>query len=54
MRKGSRTVIKFNGSMYVLIPFYVAEPYGINQGSPVELDTSKKNELVIRVRRDEK
>lgn len=51
MRKPSRTVTKFNGSIYALIPFFVAEPYGIDKGSPLEIDTSNKDVLVLKIRR---
>ena len=38
-RRPGKKVTKFNTSLYALIPFFVAEPYGIEEGSNVEIDT---------------
>jgi hypothetical protein len=51
-RRPSRKVTKFNGSIYALIPFFVAEPYGIDKDSKVEIDTSDKNVLVLKIKGD--
>lgn len=54
MRTPSRKVTKFNGSIYALIPFYVAEPYGIDKGSSIEIDTEDPKVLVMRIRKGDK
>lgn len=53
-RRPSRKVTKFNGSTYALIPFFVAEPYGIDKDSSIEFDTSDRNVLVLRIKGDMK
>ncbi len=52
MRSSNRKVTKFNGSLYALIPFYVAEPYEIDKGSNIEIDTSHKNVLILKISRE--
>ena len=52
MRTPSRKVTKFNGSIYALIPFYVAEPYGIDKGSSIEVDTRDPDVLVLKIRKE--
>ena len=52
MRTPSRKVTKFNGSIYALIPFYVAEPYGIDKGSSIEIDTRDPDVLILKIRGD--
>jgi bifunctional DNA-binding transcriptional regulator/antitoxin component of YhaV-PrlF toxin-antitoxin module len=54
MRTASRKVTKFNGSIYALIPFYVAEPYGIDKGSSIEIDTRDPNVLVMKIRKEDR
>ena len=51
MRKGGKALTKFNGSIYALIPFFIAEPYGIDKGTPVEIDASNKDVLVLKIRK---
>ncbi len=54
MRTAGKKVTKFNGSLYALIPFYVAEPYEIDKGSDIEIDTSHKNVLILKIKKEAK
>ncbi|SIM49158.1 VapB antitoxin [Cuniculiplasma divulgatum] len=52
MKRISRKVTDFNGSRYALIPFFVAELYGIEPGSAVEIDTSDQDVLVLKIKKE--
>lgn len=52
MRPLKRKITVVNGSKYCLVPFFVAEPYGIEAGSPIEFDTSDSDVLVIKIRKE--
>jgi bifunctional DNA-binding transcriptional regulator/antitoxin component of YhaV-PrlF toxin-antitoxin module len=52
MQRISRKITDFNGSRYALIPFFIAELYGIEPGSPVEIDTSDRDDLVLKIRKE--
>ena len=52
MRTAGKKVAKFNGSLYALIPFYVAEPYEIDKGTDIEIDTSHRNVLILKIKKE--
>lgn len=54
MRPFKREVTTVNESRYCLIPFFIAEPYGIEKGSRIEFDTNDPETLVIRIRKERK
>lgn len=49
-RRPGKKVTRFNTSLYALIPFFVAEPYGIEEGSNVEIDTKDPDVLILKIR----
>ena len=53
MRRRTGTVTKFNGSLYALIPFFVAESYGIDKNSRIEIDTKNNDVLILKIKGSE-
>ena len=52
MKVLKRKICVVNGSRYALIPFYIAESYGIEGGARIEFDTTDSETLVIKIKRD--
>ncbi|MCL5782921.1 MAG: hypothetical protein M1476_03315 [Candidatus Thermoplasmatota archaeon] len=52
MKPIRRKICDINGSRYALIPFYIAEPYGIEGGARIEFDTTDSETLVIKIKKD--
>ncbi|MCL4337500.1 MAG: hypothetical protein M1129_04245 [Candidatus Thermoplasmatota archaeon] len=53
MRKARRELINFRGSKYALVPFFIAEEYGFENGGNVEYDKSNPEVLLIKITRKE-
>ena len=51
MKPIRRKICDINGSRYALIPFYIAEPYGIEGGARIEFDTTDSETLVIKIKK---
>lgn len=48
-RKSGKHPIRLNTSLYVSLPFFLAEEQGINEKSVVEYERIGKNGLVVRI-----
>lgn len=49
MRKSSKHPVLMRTSLYVNIPFFLADELGINEGSNVTYERNGQNGLIIRV-----
>lgn len=45
-----KDLVVVNGSKYALIPFYIAEEYGLDNGGNVEYDRTDPKVLTLRIR----
>ena len=45
-----KELVVVNGSKYALIPFYIAEEYGLDTGGVVEYDRKDPDVLTLRIR----
>lgn len=52
MKKVEKDLVVLNGTKYALIPFYVAEEYGLEDGGIVEYDRSNPEVLTLRIRKE--